>query len=85
MKDKKSRKIKALVFLSVTKDKLVDIGIEVAKIKYAKRVYEVLGNYDLVMFTEVSSREELGEVINTVSTLEGVKFISTFILTEKIK
>lgn len=87
MKEKtKEKKIEALIFLSVApKEELVNLGKQLSKIDKVKKAYEILGNYDLVLFVTVSSRTELGQVIDYISTLKGVNSLSTFIFTERIK
>ncbi|MCA6214124.1 Lrp/AsnC ligand binding domain-containing protein [Thermococcus bergensis] len=78
-------KIEALIFLSVNKNELININEQVSAIREVKRAYEVLGNYDLVLFVNVPTRADLGRIIDKISTLKGVRAISTFILTERIK
>ncbi|WP_042701093.1 Lrp/AsnC ligand binding domain-containing protein [Thermococcus sp. PK] len=81
----KRNEIEALIFLSVNKNELPNIDRQILKIKEVKKAYEVLGNYDLVLFVTVPSRVELGKIIDEISTLKGVRAICTFILTERIK
>lgn len=71
--------------MSVNKNELVNLDEQISKIREVKKAYEVLGNYDLVLFVSVQTRTDLGRIIDRVSTLRGIRGIATFVLTERIK
>jgi len=78
--------ITALIFIS-TEPKSMQIPTEdeLARIKEIKHIYEVLGDYDICVEVEVKSREELGKVLYSISTVKGVRAISTYIVSKKVK
>jgi len=78
--------ITALIFIS-TEPKSMQIPTEneLIKIKEIKHVYEVLGNYDICVEVKAKSREELGKILYSISTIRGVKAVTTFIISKKVK
>ena len=83
-----SKNITALIFIIIsTEPKSMQIPAEneLTKIKGIKHIYEVLGNYDICVEVEAKSREELGEILYSISTVKGVRAVSTFVVSKKVK
>ncbi|MCD6157260.1 MAG: Lrp/AsnC ligand binding domain-containing protein [Euryarchaeota archaeon] len=81
-----NKRLKALVFLGVEPmERVFDVERRLVLINNVKRVYEVTGEFEL--FVEIIARNsrELGEIINRISILKGVKSVQTFVVTKEIK
>ncbi|MCD6158273.1 MAG: Lrp/AsnC ligand binding domain-containing protein [Euryarchaeota archaeon] len=81
-----NKRLKALVFLGVEPmERVFDVERRLVLINNVKRVCEVTGEFEL--FVEIIARNsrELGEIINRISILKGVKSVQTFVVTKEIK
>jgi len=81
-----NKRLKALVFLGIEPmERVFDVERRLVLINNVKRVCEVTGEFEL--FVEIIARNsrELGEIINRISILKGVKSVQTFVVTKEIK
>jgi len=80
-----SKKLSCLIFLSISpREKVAKVEYELLRINNIKIIYEVLGWYDLCLEVEADCDEELGSIIHHISQIEGVRSISTFVISKKI-
>jgi len=80
-----SKKLSCLVFLSISpRENVVKVEDKLLRTNNIKILYEVLGGYDLCLEVEADCDKELGSVIHHISQIEGVKSISTFVISKKI-
>lgn len=80
-----SKKLSCLIFLSISpREKVAKVEYELLRINNIKIIYEVLGWYDLCLEVEADRDEELGSIIHYISQIEGVRSISTFVISKKI-
>jgi len=78
--------IMAFLFVKTEpKSRQVPVEMEIARMKGVLHVYEVLGEYDMCIHVHTPTREELSKLLYSISTIEGVKMVTTIILSKKIK
>ncbi|WP_167888372.1 Lrp/AsnC family transcriptional regulator [Thermococcus sp. MV5] len=78
--------IMAFLFVGTEpKNRQIPVENEIVKIKGVVHVYEVLGEYDMCIHVQAKSREDLARILYTVSTIEGVRTVTTIIISKKIK
>ncbi len=81
-----SMDIAAFLFIGTEpKNKQIPVENEIAKIKGVVHIYEVLGEYDMCVYVQAKNREDLGRIIYSISTIEGVKTVTTIVISKKVK
>lgn len=81
-----SKNIMAFLFIGTEpKNRQVPVETEIAKIKGVMHIYEVLGEYDMCIHVQVKNREDLARILYAISTIEGVKTVTTIVISKKIK
>ena len=78
--------IKALVFLGIEPmERVFAVESVLERIKNVTRIYEVTGEFELFIEIIANTSKDLGEIINKISVLKGVKSVQTFVVTKEIK
>lgn len=71
--------VSACVLIRTEHGKFEDVVKSVSQIKGVKRVFPVLGRYDVVAEVEASDMKDLGVIILRMSRLSGVVFTETLV------
>jgi len=71
--------VSACVLIRTEHGKFEDVVKSVSQIKGVKRVFPVLGRYDVVAEVEASDMKDLGAIILRMSRLSGVVFTETLV------
>ena len=69
--------LSACVLIRTQHGKFEDVVKLIHQLKGVKRVFPVLGRYDVVVDLEVSSLEELGSIVLRMGKISGVVFTET--------
>ncbi|ADT82992.1 MULTISPECIES: Lrp/AsnC family transcriptional regulator [Thermococcus] len=78
--------IMAFLFIKTQpKNRQVPVEDEISRMKGVLHLYEVLGEYDMCVHVHAGTREELSNLLYNISTVEGVKEITTIIISKRIK
>jgi len=71
--------VSACVLIRTERGRFEDVVKSVSQIKGVKRVFPVLGRYDVVAEVEASDMKDLGAIILRMSRLSGVVFTETLV------
>jgi len=71
--------VSACVLIRTEHGRFEDVVKSVSQIKGVKRVFPVLGRYDVVAEVEASDMKDLGATILRMSRLSGVVFTETLV------
>lgn len=77
--------LRALIFLSIDVRKYIDVVGRLASISNVKAVYDVTGEWALVVEVYVKDHKELSELLDVIGSLEGVQRTSTAVVLRVIK
>lgn len=75
----------ALVELTISKGKLIEVEREVAKIPNVFAVYDVTGTYDAIVLARFKTRSALNSMIKSILKLENVERTNTHLILNVIK
>ena len=79
------QKLDVLIFLDIAPAERFVVEEKLLKLPQIIRMFEVLGEYEVVIEVQVNTQIELGELINTLASTEGIRGIKTFVITKFIK
>jgi len=69
----------ACVLIRTSHGKFEEVVERIRQVKAVKRVFPVLGRYDVVADVECASMQGLGEAVLKISRLAGVVFTETLV------
>ena len=75
----------AIIELTISKGKLIDVEEEIAKIKNTIGVYDVTGTTDAMILAKFKTRRELNNFVKKVLAMEFVERTNTRIILNTIK
>lgn len=74
--------VSACVLIRTEHGRFEDVAKSVSQVKGVKRVFPVLGRYDVVADVEVANMKELSSTVLKISRLSGVVFTETLVEVE---
>lgn len=74
--------VSACVLIRTEHGRFEDVVKSVGQVKGVKRVFPVLGRYDVVADVEVENMRNLGSTVLRISRLSGVVFTETLVEVE---
>jgi len=78
-------KIIALIEITVSKGKMLEVEQEIAKIPNVFAVYDITGEYDALILARFKNRENLSKMIKKIHTSSDVERTNTHIVLNVIK
>jgi DNA-binding Lrp family transcriptional regulator len=75
----------AMVELTISKGKLIEVEKEISKIPNVFAVYDLTGTYDAVVLARFKTRRELSSMIKSLLKLEYVERTNTHLILNVIK
>jgi len=83
--EKLGYKIIALIEITVSKGKMLEVEQEIAKIPNVFAVYDITGEYDALILARFKNRENLSKMIKKIHTSSDVERTNTHIVLNVIK
>ena len=83
--DKLGFQIIAIIELTISKGKMLEVEKEIASIPNIFGVYDVTGTYDAMVLARFKDRNELSEIIKTINSIEFVINTNTQLVLNIIK
>ena len=77
--------IAAIIELTISKGKLIEVEKEIAKSRNALAVYDVTGTTDAIVLAKFKTREELNRFIKGILSMEYVERTNTRVVLNTIK
>ncbi len=71
--------VSACVLIRTSHGKFEEVVERIRQVKAVKRVFPVLGRYDVVVDVECAGMQDLGEAVLRISRLAGVVFTETLV------
>jgi len=71
--------VSACVLIRTSHGKFEEVVERIRQVKAVKRVFPVLGRYDVVADVECAGMQDLGEAVLRISPLAGVVFTETLV------
>jgi len=75
----------AIIELTISKGKLIEVEKQIAKSKNVMGVYDVTGASDAMVLAKFKTRKELNKLIKTILSMEFVERTNTHVILNTIK
>ncbi|TXT66299.1 MAG: putative HTH-type transcriptional regulator [Promethearchaeota archaeon] len=75
----------AIIELTISKGKMLEVELDIAKIPNVFAVYDITGQYDALVLTRCKDRRGLSELVKTINSYEYVIRTNTHLILNMIK